>query len=109
MTDRYVVIGNPVAHSQSPFIHSAFAVQTAQDMSYGRLLCAPDGFESALRAFASGAGQFGSDDERDAVSSALVMWRARAEIARLRPATDPVTRIEGDIWEPATASPPATR
>jgi shikimate dehydrogenase len=57
MTDRYVVIGNPVAHSQSPFIHTAFALQTAQDMSYGRLLCAPDGFESALRAFAEAGGR----------------------------------------------------
>ena len=57
MSDRYVVIGNPVAHSQSPFIHSAFARQTAQDMSYGRLLCAPDGFEPALRAFAAEGGR----------------------------------------------------
>ena len=37
MTDRYVVMGRPVAHSQSPFIHAAFARQTGQDMSYGRL------------------------------------------------------------------------
>ncbi|HEX7440608.1 MAG TPA: shikimate dehydrogenase [Caldimonas sp.] len=55
--DRYVVIGSPVAHSQSPFIHAAFARQTGQAMEYGRLLCPPDGFEATLRAFAAQGGR----------------------------------------------------
>jgi shikimate dehydrogenase len=55
--DRYVVIGNPVAHSRSPFIHSAFAAQTGQSMTYGRLPCAPDAFEPALRRFAEEGGR----------------------------------------------------
>jgi shikimate dehydrogenase len=55
--DRYAVIGNPVAHSQSPFIHAAFAAQTGETMEYGRLLCPLDGFEAAVRAFASEGGR----------------------------------------------------
>ena len=54
--DRYAVLGNPVAHSQSPFIHAEFARATGQHMDYTRVLCAMDGFADAVRAFAeSGA------------------------------------------------------
>ena len=52
--DRYVVAGNPVEHSQSPFIHAEFARQTGQAMAYDRLLVPLDGFADALRALADG-------------------------------------------------------
>ena len=48
--DRYFVAGNPVEHSQSPFIQAEFARQTAQVMEYGRLLWPLDGFADSLRA-----------------------------------------------------------
>jgi shikimate dehydrogenase len=51
---RYAVVGHPVAHSQSPFIHAAFAAQTGEPVSYDRLLCPLDGFAPALREFAAG-------------------------------------------------------
>ena len=51
--DRYAVLGNPVAHSQSPFIHAEFARQTGQHIEYTRVLCAMDGFVEAVRGFAA--------------------------------------------------------
>jgi len=52
--DRYAVLGHPVAHSRSPFIHGRFAAQTGQVLDYGRHDCGPDGFAAAVRAFAAG-------------------------------------------------------
>ncbi len=48
---RYAVIGNPVAHSQSPWIHAAFARQTGQHLQYDRLLAPLEGFTACVQAF----------------------------------------------------------
>lgn len=44
-TDKYGVVGNPIAHSRSPEIHELFARQTRQRMSYERIEAPLDGFE----------------------------------------------------------------
>lgn len=54
-TDRYAVIGHPVTHSQSPFIHAAFAAACGERLHYGRLESPLDGFEATLRAFVASA------------------------------------------------------
>jgi len=56
VTDRYAVIGNPVAHSKSPFIHAEFARQTAQDLVYERILAPLDRFASAVQDFRAEGG-----------------------------------------------------
>ena len=36
--DKYVVVGNPIAHSRSPQIHQAFARQFDMSISYEKVL-----------------------------------------------------------------------
>ncbi|MEO6351641.1 MAG: shikimate dehydrogenase [Burkholderiaceae bacterium] len=57
MTDSYAVIGNPIAHSKSPEIHSSFAAQTGQDIDYRRLLASLDGFAHTVAAFIAAGGK----------------------------------------------------
>jgi shikimate dehydrogenase len=55
--DRYVVIGNPIAHSKSPLIHARFAEQTGESVAYDRLLAPVDAFASTVRAFIAEGGR----------------------------------------------------
>ncbi|MDR0225734.1 MAG: shikimate dehydrogenase [Burkholderiaceae bacterium] len=54
--DRYCVMGHPVEHSRSPWIHARFAELTGQTLAYDRQLVALDGFADALRGFAAAGG-----------------------------------------------------
>lgn len=49
--DRYVVIGNPVAHSRSPDIHARFACETGEAIAYERLLSPLGEFDRTAREF----------------------------------------------------------
>ena len=57
MTDRYAVIGHPVKHSKSPQIHTEFARQTGQDLTYGIVEAPLDGFVAAVNAFRADDGR----------------------------------------------------
>lgn len=48
MTDKYAVIGHPIAHSKSPDIHSAFAAQTNQNIEYEAIEAPIDGFKETV-------------------------------------------------------------
>ncbi|ENY5168017.1 TPA: shikimate dehydrogenase [Vibrio parahaemolyticus] len=55
--DRYAVFGNPIGHSKSPFIHTLFARQTNQSLTY-TAKCAPvGGFIEAAKAFFADGGK----------------------------------------------------
>ena len=50
-------MGNPIAHSQSPRIHKAFASQTGQSIDYQAVLVPEDAFVETLDAFARQGGK----------------------------------------------------
>jgi shikimate dehydrogenase len=47
-SDRYAVIGNPIAQSKSPIIHGLFAAATGQQMDYSKIEGQIDGFAAQL-------------------------------------------------------------
>ncbi|RYZ12331.1 MAG: shikimate dehydrogenase [Comamonadaceae bacterium] len=49
--DLYCVMGNPVEHSRSPWIHARFAELTGQALRYERRLAPVDGFAAAVAGF----------------------------------------------------------
>jgi shikimate dehydrogenase len=57
MSDRYAVIGNPVAHSKSPWIHAEFARATGQDIDYGRIEAPLDAFAQTVERWRAGGGK----------------------------------------------------
>ena len=47
--DHYAVLGNPVSHSRSPWIHARFAALTGQNLRYERELVPLDAFAATVR------------------------------------------------------------
>ena len=96
MTDRYAVIGNPIAHSKSPLIHAAFARETGQLLTYGRLLAPLDGFATEVARFAANGGS-GLNVTVPFKLEAFALARECSERARRAGAVNTLKRV-GDHW-----------
>ena len=56
-TDRYAVIGHPIAHSKSPIIHQLFAKQTGEQISYEALDVPPEQLRASITKFTEEGGK----------------------------------------------------
>jgi shikimate dehydrogenase len=54
--DQYCVMGNPVEHSRSPWIHARFAELTGHSLHYSKKLVPLDGFDAAVATFQAEGG-----------------------------------------------------
>lgn len=57
MTDQYAVIGHPIKHSKSPWIHTEFAKQCGEALEYSLLESAVDDFEATVKQFIKDGGK----------------------------------------------------
>jgi len=57
MADIYAVIGNPIAHSKSPRIHTEFARRLGEDIRYETIFAPRDGFAAAVADFRAAGGK----------------------------------------------------
>lgn len=53
---RFAVVGNPINHSLSPFIHDAFGRQLKITLQYDRILSSINDFADVIRSFFDGGG-----------------------------------------------------
>jgi shikimate dehydrogenase len=54
---RYCVVGHPVEHSRSPWIHARFAQLTGEPVEYGKLLAPLEGFAATVQRFREEGGR----------------------------------------------------
>lgn len=96
MSDRYAVFGNPIGHSKSPAIHTAFARQTGQDLTYEALLAPLDDFTGAVRAFIASGGR-GANVTVPFKEEAFRLTSRRTPRAELAGAVNTLVFADGEI------------
>lgn len=95
--DRYVVIGNPIAHSLSPAIHARFAVAEGERMVYDAMLVPENEFALHAKRFFDGGGR-GANVTLPFKVDAFDFADSRSERAELAGAANFLAR-RGDIIE----------
>ena len=97
--ERYGLVGHPVHHSRSPFIHSLFARQTGQRITYELIDATPSDFEAAVRGFGAAGGR-GLNVTVPHKEAACALMDELSEAARLAGAVNTISidrdRLRGD-------------
>ena len=104
MTDKYCVIGNPIAHSKSPDIHAAFALQTGEQIAYERCLAPVDDFAGTVRKLIA-QGYRGANVTVPFKLEAAALATRLAERARLAGAVNTLAFVDGEIIGDNTDGP----
>jgi shikimate dehydrogenase len=94
--DIYCLMGNPVEHSKSPWIHARFAELTGQTLHYGKRLIALDAFAPAVHAFIREGGK-GCNITVPFKFEAAALASRTSERARLAQAANLLAFNEGEI------------
>jgi len=93
--DRYAVIGHPIAHSRSPWIHARFAQQTQQNISYGAIDVLPAELAARLLEFFAQEQGRGLNVTIPHKQTVLAFMHSLSEAARIAGAVNTIVR-EGD-------------
>lgn len=96
MTDRYAVVGNPIAHSKSPRIHALFAEQTGEDISYEALLAPKEDFVGTVQRFRDEGGK-GLNVTVPFKQEAWLMATVRGEAAERAGAVNTLSFLENAL------------
>ncbi|MBO9535203.1 shikimate dehydrogenase [Herbaspirillum sp.] len=96
MTDLYAVIGNPIGHTKSPFIHGRFAGLTGQDLNYSAIEGHAESFVETVQGFFRAGGK-GMNVTAPFKLQAFEMADERSERARLAGAVNALKYENGRI------------
>jgi shikimate dehydrogenase len=91
--DRYAVIGHPIDHSRSPWIHARFAQQTGERIDYGAIDAAPEELVQRVRDFFAGGGS-GLNVTVPHKQAVLPLLQELSDRARLAGAVNLILRTE---------------
>jgi shikimate dehydrogenase len=94
--DRYAVIGHPVAHSRSPWIHAEFARATSQSLLYTTIDATPARLGGAVRSFFEGGGR-GLNVTAPHKEAVLEMLAALTERARIAGSVNTIAQLQPDV------------
>lgn len=97
MTYRCAVIGNPIAHSQSPRIQGELARRYGVDLQYDRMLAEPDTFAATVAAFFHSGGR-GLNITLPFKETAFALAARRSRYAETAAAANTLWMQDGELW-----------